>query len=48
MQWLREHGEAVVGVERIRQRLQQMMDDAMDALDGTHFDLAPPIRGWRR
>jgi uncharacterized protein (DUF885 family) len=44
MQWLREHGEAVVGVEQIRQRLQQMMDEAMDALDGTHFDLAPPIR----
>ena len=44
MQWLREHGEAVVGVEEIRQRLQQMMDEAMDALDGTHVDLAPPVR----
>ena len=44
MQWLREHGEAVVGTEQIRQRLQQMMDEAMDALDGTHVDLAPPVR----
>ncbi|GAA1829181.1 DUF885 domain-containing protein [Microlunatus capsulatus] len=44
MQWLREHGEAVVGVEAVRARLQQMMDEAMDALDGTHVDLAPPIR----
>ncbi len=44
MDWLDEHGEAVEGVEQIRLRLQQMMDEAMEALDGTHVDLAPPVR----
>ncbi|MDQ3464597.1 MAG: DUF885 domain-containing protein [Actinomycetota bacterium] len=44
MRWLDSEGEAVEGVEAIRQRLQQMMDEAMAALDGTHFDLAEPIR----
>jgi uncharacterized protein (DUF885 family) len=44
MRYLDEHGEAVTGVEEIRQRLQQMLDDAVASLDGTHFDLAPPLR----
>jgi uncharacterized protein (DUF885 family) len=44
MRWLDVHGPAVDGVEAIRQRLQQMMDGAIDALDGTHFDLAEPVR----
>ncbi|MGY2078386.1 DUF885 domain-containing protein [Modestobacter sp. SYSU DS0657] len=44
MRWLNEHGEAVEGVEAIRQRLQTMMDEAMDALDGVHFDIAEPVR----
>ncbi|MPR00446.1 DUF885 family protein [Modestobacter sp. I12A-02628] len=44
MRWLDEHGESVQGVEQVRQRLQAMMDEAMDALDGTHFSLAEPIR----
>ncbi len=44
MRWLGENGPAVDGVEAIRVRLQQMMDDAMVALDGTHFDIAEPIR----
>jgi uncharacterized protein (DUF885 family) len=44
MRWLAEHGEAVEGVEQIRLRLQQMMDEAIDALDGTHFVLAEPVR----
>jgi uncharacterized protein (DUF885 family) len=44
MHWLDVNGEAVDGVERIRERLQAMMDEAMDALDGTHFDLAEPVR----
>jgi uncharacterized protein (DUF885 family) len=44
MRWLDEHGEAVEGVEGIRLRLQAMMDEAMAALDGVHFDLAEPIR----
>jgi uncharacterized protein (DUF885 family) len=44
MRWLDEHGEAVVGVEAIRVRLQAMMDEAMAALDGTHFEIAEPVR----
>ncbi|MGY1811652.1 DUF885 domain-containing protein [Blastococcus sp. SYSU D00820] len=44
MAWLDEHGPAVDGVEAIRERLQAMMDEAIAALDGTHFDLAEPVR----
>ena len=44
MTWLDEHGPAVEGVEAIRERLQAMMDEAIAALDGTHFDLAEPVR----
>jgi uncharacterized protein (DUF885 family) len=44
MRYLDEHGVAVTGVEGIRLRLQQMLDDAVASLDGTHFDLAPPLR----
>ncbi|MFB7630917.1 DUF885 domain-containing protein [Streptomyces sp. NPDC056149] len=42
--WCDEHGEAVEGVEETRQWLQSLMDEAIDALDGTHFDLAEPVR----
>ncbi|QXG77420.1 DUF885 domain-containing protein [Modestobacter sp. L9-4] len=44
MRWLGEHGEAVDGVEQIRERLQAMMDTAIEALDGVHFDIAGPLR----
>ncbi|GAA3156494.1 DUF885 domain-containing protein [Blastococcus jejuensis] len=44
MRWLGVNGPAVDGVEAIRERLQAMMDDAIAALDGTHFDLAEPVR----
>ncbi|HEV7211935.1 MAG TPA: DUF885 domain-containing protein [Blastococcus sp.] len=44
MHWLGLNGRAVEGVEAIRVRLQEMMDDAIVALDGTHFDLAEPVR----
>ncbi|WP_448626704.1 DUF885 domain-containing protein [Geodermatophilus sp. URMC 64] len=44
MRWLDVNGEAVEGVEAVRERLQAMMDEAMNALDGTHFDLAGPVR----
>jgi uncharacterized protein (DUF885 family) len=44
MRWLTEHGDAVDGVEAVRERLQAMMDEAIDALDGVHFDIAGPIR----
>jgi len=36
--------EVVHGIDEIRRRLQQIMDEAIGDLDGTHFDLAPPIR----
>jgi uncharacterized protein (DUF885 family) len=44
MRWLGTNGPAVEGVEEVRARLQQMMDDAIVAMDGTHFDLAEPVR----
>ncbi|MFE1380300.1 DUF885 domain-containing protein [Streptomyces sp. NPDC058740] len=44
MRHLDEHGEAEEGVEAIRVRLQGWMDQALADLDGTHFDLAPPVR----
>jgi len=44
MRYLDEHSEVVEGVEEIRTRLQQLMDEAMSNLDGTHFDLADPIK----
>ncbi|SFF59553.1 Uncharacterized conserved protein, DUF885 familyt [Blastococcus tunisiensis] len=44
MRWLDVHGPAVDGVDAIRERLQAMMDEAIEALDGAHFDLAEPVR----
>ena len=44
MDHLEREGEAVQGVEAVRQRLQQMMDTAVAELHGTHFDIAEPIR----
>jgi uncharacterized protein (DUF885 family) len=44
MRHLDAHGEAVDGVEPVRLRLQSMIDGAIDDLDGTHFDLAAPVR----
>jgi uncharacterized protein (DUF885 family) len=44
MSYLDDHGEAVTGVEEIRLWLQRMLDEAVDSLDGTHFDLAAPLR----
>jgi uncharacterized protein (DUF885 family) len=44
MRHLDQHGEVVEGVEEIRLRLQQMIDQAMTDLDGTHFDLADPVK----
>lgn len=44
MRHLDEHGEIVEGVEAVRERLQQMMDQAIRDLDGTHFDIAEPIK----
>ena len=44
MRYLDSHGEVVEGVEAIRERLQQLMDEAMASLTASHFDLADPIR----
>ncbi|WP_049580154.1 DUF885 domain-containing protein [Streptomyces sp. SBT349] len=37
-------GEAVEGVEAVREWLQRLMDDAIGALDGTHFELADRVK----
>ncbi|WP_330301302.1 DUF885 domain-containing protein [Streptomyces sp. NBC_00503] len=42
--WCDRHGEAIEGVEETRQWLQSLMDEAIDALDGTHFELAERVR----
>jgi len=44
MAHLEEHGEVVDGVENVRLRLQEMMDTAIEDLDGEHFDIAAPVR----
>ncbi|WP_328891638.1 DUF885 domain-containing protein [Streptomyces sp. NBC_00316] len=44
MHHLDEHGHAVKGEEAVRDWLQQLMDEAITALDGSHFDLSGPIR----
>jgi uncharacterized protein (DUF885 family) len=44
MAYLNEHGEAVEGEEGIRAWLQDLMDSAITDLDGTHIDLAEPLR----
>lgn len=37
-------GAAIEGVEEVRAWLQELMEEAIDALHGTHFELAAPIR----
>jgi uncharacterized protein (DUF885 family) len=44
MHYLDSHGEVVEGAEAVRERLQQLMDQAMAALSDVHFDLADPIK----
>jgi len=44
MEHLDQHGEVIEGVEQIRVRLQGLMDEAIANLDGTHFDLADPVK----
>jgi uncharacterized protein (DUF885 family) len=44
MAWLSTDGDAVDGEDAVRQRLQEMMDTAIAELDGTHFDLAQPVK----
>ncbi|NWF30546.1 DUF885 domain-containing protein [Streptomyces sp. PKU-EA00015] len=38
------HGEHIEGEEKVRAWLQKLMDDAIAALDGTHFELAERVR----
>ncbi|MCX4539495.1 DUF885 domain-containing protein [Streptomyces sp. NBC_01565] len=42
--WLDGHGRSIEGVEETRIWLQTLMDEARDALDGRHFDIATPVR----
>ncbi|BFV58131.1 DUF885 domain-containing protein [Kitasatospora sp. CMC57] len=44
MQHAEDHGHAVKGAEAARDWLQQLMDDAISALDGRQFDFSGPIR----
>ncbi|MDX3241105.1 DUF885 domain-containing protein [Streptomyces sp. ME18-1-4] len=41
---LDEHGKHIEGVDEVRDWLQGLMDQAIDALDGTHFELAERVR----
>ncbi|AUG76291.1 hypothetical protein CFP65_1392 [Kitasatospora sp. MMS16-BH015] len=44
MDHLNEHGHAIKGEEAVRDWLQGVMDEAIAALDGTHFDITGPLR----
>ncbi|MEU5088636.1 DUF885 domain-containing protein [Streptomyces sp. NPDC021356] len=41
---LDEHGTHIEGVDEVRNWLQGLMDEAIEALDGTHFELAERVR----
>ncbi|MFF1477900.1 DUF885 domain-containing protein [Streptomyces sp. NPDC058301] len=41
---LDEHGTHIEGVDEVRDWLQTLMDEAIEALDGTHFELAERVR----
>ncbi|MFJ5226580.1 DUF885 domain-containing protein [Streptomyces sp. NPDC088400] len=41
---LDEHGEHIEGVDEVQAWLQGLMDEAIEALDGTHFELAEQVR----
>ncbi|MET8682431.1 DUF885 domain-containing protein [Streptomyces sp. NPDC004647] len=41
---LDEHGRHIEGVENVRVWLQALMDEAIEALDGTHFELAERVK----
>ncbi|MFJ2864579.1 DUF885 domain-containing protein [Kitasatospora sp. NPDC087314] len=43
MKWLEAEGPAVEGAEATRAYLQELMDQAIRDLQGTHFDLAEPV-----
>ncbi|MHC3472233.1 DUF885 domain-containing protein [Streptomyces sp. 7R007] len=41
---LDEHGARIEGVDEVQRWLQSLMDEAIEKLDGTHFDLAERVR----
>ncbi|MEE4543849.1 DUF885 domain-containing protein [Streptomyces sp. V4-01] len=41
---LDDHGQAIEGVDEVRDWLQALMDEAIEALDGTHFELADRVK----
>ncbi|WP_436777010.1 DUF885 domain-containing protein [Yinghuangia sp. YIM S09857] len=41
---LDQHGTRIEGVDEIQVWLQGLMDQAIERLDGTHFELAEPVR----
>ncbi|MDJ0344039.1 DUF885 domain-containing protein [Streptomyces sp. H10-C2] len=41
---LDKHGTHIEGVEEVRSWLQALMDEAIEALDGTHFELADRVK----
>ncbi|GAB7102743.1 DUF885 domain-containing protein [Streptomyces phaeofaciens JCM 4814] len=41
---LDEHGRHIEGVDEVRDWLQGLMDQAIETLDGTHFELAERVR----
>ncbi|MEU6237899.1 DUF885 domain-containing protein [Kitasatospora sp. NPDC047058] len=43
MKWLESDGPAIEGAEATREYLQGLMDQAVNDLQGTHFDLAEPV-----
>lgn len=43
MAWLESDGPAIDGVEKTREYLQGLMDQAIADLQGVHFDLAEPL-----
>ncbi|SEG70856.1 Uncharacterized conserved protein, DUF885 familyt [Actinacidiphila yanglinensis] len=44
MRHLDEHGTVIEGVPEVRAWLQELMDEAIGALDGTHFELAERVK----
>ncbi|PYC81571.1 DUF885 domain-containing protein [Streptomyces tateyamensis] len=43
MKWLENDGPAITGAEPAREYLQGLMDQAINDLQGVHFDLAEPV-----
>ncbi|MEU5180901.1 DUF885 domain-containing protein [Streptomyces longwoodensis] len=44
LEHLDEHGRHIEGVDEVRDWLQGLMDEAIEKLDGTHFELAERVR----